>query len=580
MSNNGERFARLFRGYTARYGRYDLAGKKSEKGKEEGQARTVDQEITEADYTDHVLGNVGIGVIPLREDNLVNFAAIDVDVYNDEEKKKRKLTHEDVALALMETPLIVTQSKSMGVHVWMFSKEGVSARLASDYLNAQAAKLGCAGTEVFPKQTERVSDEDIGNWINLPYFGGTRVAVVPSKQGSVTEYIQPTLEQFLDIAEGAAEKVTDDFLIENTKLEPSQREGGESTKQWFDGPPCLQALIAGHPEKRAAINKKFERGEITEDQRDKQLAFTYPQLSEGARDNTFFNVGIYLRRRMNEHDTDAALDKEAQAQLRKDLEDAHNTWGQRLFGDDWSDPDFKKRNGIESDLPRIAKQAGKGKWGYKCTQEPLKGFCNRRLCLKRKFGVGTAINDQARTITGFTIVNTADKQYYMNVGDTRIHIPDVESLMNQAAFGKIILNETDRMWIPMQDVKYKEMMDGLLQNADVIEGPPDSDRVAVLFNALHEFVHEKRIDAGQSDAAIFSGRVLWTEDGLEAWFKFDQFTEFLRNKGVQLGNNKITDMLINQFGVRARGNTHVGGRQIRPYVVNLKHLEQLANGNG
>ena len=562
--NNGQRFAALFRGYEKRYGRYDITSETVAEEKVAGKARTVDQEITLDDYASHVEGGVGIGVIPLREDSKINFAAIDIDVYNQQEQKARNLTHADIALALMETPLIVTQSKSGGIHVWLFASTPVSAKLATDYLKAQAAHLGVAGCEVFPKQTERHSDEDVGNWINLPYYGGKRVAVIPSKSGSVVEYIEPELELFLDIAEGAAKTVTEDFLIENTKLPSTQRGTGEHTELWFDGPPCLQTLLNGHPEKVAGIKKKFDTGAITEEQFKKQMAFTTPQLGEGARNWCFFNVGLYLRRRQNEHDPDAALDKDDQVLLKKSLKEVHEEW-RVITGD----------KGIGPELDTIAKQASKGKWGYKCTDEPLKGHCNRRLCLQRKFGVGTGSSDSAFAISGFTIVDTEDKQYYMNVGDKRVYVPDIGCLLNQSEFGKIVANAIDRVWVTMADPKFKQMMDGLLEKADHIEGPPDSDRRAVILNALREFVHDKSIEWGKSESAIFNGRAVWTEDASEAWFKFDQFTEFLRGKGIQMGNNKVADMLKNDLGVTYRGNTHIGNRQVRPYVVDLKHLDSL-----
>lgn len=559
------RFAQLFRGFTQRFGRYDLAGRKSEKGKEEGRAQTVDQEITDKDYADHVAGKVGIGIIPLKTDNTVNFAAIDIDVYKQEDQAKRNLQHSDIALALFETPLIVTRSKSGGIHVWLFSTEGVSARLATDYLQSQAALLGVAGTEVFPKQTERQSDEDVGNWINLPYFGDTRKAVIPKKVGTVYEFVDATLDQFLMIAERAAASVTDEWLLENTKLPPSQRNGGEvkADQLWFDGPPCLQSLIVGHPERVAQIERKFKQGLITEDQYKKQLDFTKPQLMEGARDNTFLNVGHYLRRRMLVQDTDGSLDRDQIKQLERDLADAHSRWSATT-----------RNKGIAEAIPRLANQAGKGKWGYACRSEPLKSFCNRRLCLQRKFGIGTTQNDET-AITGFTIVESEDRQYYMNVYDVRIHIPDAETLNSQALFAKQVLNQTDRMWRPMQEPKYREMIDALLLKADRIQPPPDSDRVSMLLNALDEFVHSRKIDKGKNDSGIHSGRVLLTEDGFEALFKFDHFMTYLRSRGYSWSPQIVGKMLVDDFKVQARPNTTIANKQIRPYAVNLVALAKL-----
>ena len=579
--SNGERFARLFRGYTARYGRYDMEGGATPETKIAGKAKTVDRPITIQDYADHVAGKVGIGVIPLQGEpkapGFVNFAAIDIDVYKAETQAARNLTHADVALTLLETPLIVTKSKSGGIHVWLFSEAGVSAKAATAYLQMKAAELGVAGTEVFPKQNERHSDEDVGNWINLPYFGDTRQAVIPHKSGSVVDFKSPTLEEFLDIAEATSKEVTDEWLEAHTKAPTNQRVTGDAKPRWLDGPPCLQALVAGFPERVSAIRKRFEKGEITQDQMDKQIAYTVPQLREGARDNTFLQVAIYLRRRLSPHDPDGPLTDEQKKQLLADLHDAHNTWGRAVFGrEQWDDPEGRGPNvyGIASELDRIAKQAAKGKWGYSCTKEPLKGFCDRRKCYSRKFGVGTAPSDAAFVISGFTIVNTADKQYYMNVGEHRIHIPDVSSLLSQNEFSKIVTNSTNRVWPTMPDPKFKQMMDELLQKADVIEGPPDSDRNSIVLDALDEFVHMRKTDESKA-IQFFSGRVLWSADNTTAMFKFDQFMAFLASKGLRYSSNQIAHMLVNEFDVEARGNTHIGNKQGRPYVVHLARLKEL-----
>ena len=566
---DAERFSKLFAGYTARYGRYDMSSGAKPDKKIPGKARTIDREITDNDYAVHLKGKIGIGVIPLRDDNRVNFAAIDIDIYNPTDQEQRNLTHETVSLALFETPLVVTRSKSNGIHVWLFSRESVSARLASDYLKAQAAALGIAGAEIFPKQTERFSHEDVGNWINLPYFGDTRGAVIPNKRRDKNDFIDATLKQFLSIAERASVVVTDEWLAEYTNPhEKNQRVEQTDSPMFMDGPPCLQALCSGFPDKKTKIKQKFARGDITEDQFKKQMAFTEPQLREGARDNAFFNVALYLRRRISENDPDSAVDKN---DLLAELREAHTLWGSRLYGlNRWDANKF----GIPRDLPRLAAQASRGRWGFACTKEPLKGFCNKRLCLKRKFGIGTTQNDETG-ITGFTIVEAEDRQYYMNVWDKRVHIPDAAALNSQSIFAQHILNQTDRMWRMMQETKYKEMMDALLEKADRIKPPPDSDRRAMLMNALHDFINSKKIAKGKNDVSIHSGRVIWTDDEMEALFKFDRFLSFLRSRGFSWTPSMTAKMLTQDLNVEVRSNTHIGNKQIRPYVVHVGKFNEM-----
>ena len=41
-----------------------------------------------------------------------------------------------------------------------------------DKLTQIKAVLGYSGSEVFPKQTELKSEDDTGNFLNLPYYNG------------------------------------------------------------------------------------------------------------------------------------------------------------------------------------------------------------------------------------------------------------------------------------------------------------------------------------------------------------------------------------------------------------------------
>ena len=64
------------------------------------------------------------------------------------------------------------RSKSGGAHVFLFTENNVTAKLMQDKLTQIKAVLGYSGSEVFPKQTELKSEDDTGNFLNLPYFNG------------------------------------------------------------------------------------------------------------------------------------------------------------------------------------------------------------------------------------------------------------------------------------------------------------------------------------------------------------------------------------------------------------------------
>lgn len=214
-------FAQLFAGFTRKHGRFDLSGvnKGSKKG---GRAYRADGAPTTKDFEQHLAGTgAGLGIVMLRDDGeTVSFGAIDIDVY-------------DLDLVALEKdceqlPLVVVASKSGGAHLYLFCKEPISAELVQKRLAEWAAALGYGGCEIFPKQTQRVSENDMGNWINLPYYGDSRKCIHNGKPVDLDKFLRIANDSLIDAAflEGVTVSMGEDFV---------------------DGPPCLQNLTEQGP---------------------------------------------------------------------------------------------------------------------------------------------------------------------------------------------------------------------------------------------------------------------------------------------------------------------------------------------
>ena len=77
----------------------------------------------------------------------------------------------------------------------MFVKEPLSAADMQKHIKLFAAYLGFANCEVFPKQTKLLVDRgDVGNFLNLPYFGGDNSNRYAFKENGDAA----TLEEFLN----------------------------------------------------------------------------------------------------------------------------------------------------------------------------------------------------------------------------------------------------------------------------------------------------------------------------------------------------------------------------------------------
>lgn len=218
-----KQFHELFRGLTRAYGTYKVETTKADGQKLTGPRSTIVGIVDEALWAGHLSGSKRVGIVPITDDSTCRFGAIDIDVYDG-------LDYARIAREVREfkLPLLPTKSKSGGVHLWCFTTEPMGAAALQGKLQEFASCLGFGGVEIFPKQTIVLADRgDIGNWINMPYFGGANTTTYAFD----TEGKPLSIEEFLEYAQ--ALKVSPEALLKVSA-------GGVGDIS--DGPPCLQRL--------------------------------------------------------------------------------------------------------------------------------------------------------------------------------------------------------------------------------------------------------------------------------------------------------------------------------------------------
>jgi len=240
-----KRFAELFGGLDRAYGEYTVQNKKG--AKSVGRAQTLKEQVTDELFEQHLAGKKGIGIIPIKDNNKCTWGAIDIDSYENFDPKT-------IADQIEENgwPLVTCRSKSGGAHVFIFTSQDIPANIIRNKLKEFAIAFGFPNAEIFPKQNKLYSKDDIGNWINLPYFDQKRTTRYAVKSGEALP-----LEGFIELAE--ANKVS---LADLYELEPPPSE-------FSDAPPCLEVLTAkGFP--------------------------------DGSRNNALFDMGVYARMKFPE----------------------------------------------------------------------------------------------------------------------------------------------------------------------------------------------------------------------------------------------------------------------------------------
>lgn len=155
---------------------------------ENNTSSTKKEKLNTVRYSEHLKGIVSLGICPIKDNNKVSFAAIDIDNHG-----KYIQEPDDIKRILKEVwlkykgSLIPCRSKSGGLHLYRFYKFEIPAFYAINEMKTIAKELNVEFSEIFPKQ-RFITPGNYGNWINLPYFGATRQAL--DENGNEIEFFQ------------------------------------------------------------------------------------------------------------------------------------------------------------------------------------------------------------------------------------------------------------------------------------------------------------------------------------------------------------------------------------------------------
>ena len=241
-----KKFKNIFKGLERAHGCTKVSGPTENGVKVKGQSFVVRQPVTDDLWRMHLQGSQSLGIIPINEDNQCVWGCVDIDSYAGFDHKKLIDKIKNYNL-----PLVVCRSKSGGAHVFLFTTESVSAERMRDKLTEIKTLLGYGGSEVFPKQIQLKSQDDTGNFLNLPYFNGDDTTRYAFKDDGTAA----NLEEFYGIYNNKKQ-----LHVGSIKVQRPQSE-------FSDGPPCIELM---------AINKIPENG---------------------GRNNAMFHFGVYAKKK-------------------------------------------------------------------------------------------------------------------------------------------------------------------------------------------------------------------------------------------------------------------------------------------
>jgi len=220
-----------FRGREDVYGVFNLSQSQNPTTvKVQGRGQTIKGPVTADLWRQHLQGEIQLGIVPIRLDGTCWWGAIDIDVYDMDlsalEQRVRERT----------LPLTVARTKSGGAHLYLLLSEPTPASLVRRKLGDWAVSLGYPGVEIFPKQDQLAGEDDVGNWLNMPYCGALQ------DWDGCRRY---AVEQGEPVAPDEVPLAINARRIDAATLEAVEPVGGPVS----DGPPCLQSMaLHGVPE--------------------------------------------------------------------------------------------------------------------------------------------------------------------------------------------------------------------------------------------------------------------------------------------------------------------------------------------
>jgi hypothetical protein len=440
--------------------------------------------ITEDDYRLHLHGKKSIGIQPCDDNGLACFGAIDIDpkVYKDLDIKK----YLDI-IQEKELPLIPIKSKSGGLHLYLFTKEFVKAKVIRDFLEQVLFlfKLPIT-TEIFPKQTKLGSDTNgnkvNGNFINLPYFNKSeRVALDPSGK-------EMPLDLFLKVVEI---NKADIEKLENISNDLIKKELTGGAEEFKDGPPCLEIL---------SKNK----------------------MKDG-RDRFLYNYMVMAKKKYPDN------------------------WGKMVlkagrnyfeFDEIWVDDHIEKK----------IKHWEKQEKGHTCHDDLLAPVCIKSECVKRKFGIISDKKINWPLMTNLIKVDfKPDPEYYFTVeredGETvQVHAKDVNKIKDQQELRGLIMAQADFPPPPIKGMDFFEIQKALFSTIDTVQPAPGTTPMEILKKHLKDYIHSTEATSHNS---FKSGNVL--KDDTYAYFVYDEFFNDLKDNEWKKDSSRTSYMIEKMF---------------------------------
>lgn len=363
----------------------------------------------------------------------------------------------------IKLPLVVCRSKSGGAHCYLFLNSPTTAEQVHTTLRSWAAAIGYASNA--RGEATEIFPKQIKLLLDQGDIGS--FINMPYADGEATK--RPCVILGGDtIKELSPEEFLD--YAESKKVDPNELNKVKlpSCKDFSDGPPCMEVMCV-------------------------------QGVCEGNRNTGLFNMAIYAKLKSEDS-----------------WEETTERFN-RLY--------IKEPLGSK-EISTIIKQLNRKEYYYNCKSSLLSSYCNRTLCLNRKYGIGSSFGDTP-SIDRILKIDTDPPTYIVNIYDrynkpTPIPVTSDELLSTRKMKLKCMERLNYLPFIPAAS-EWEAQVQKAMEKMDIIEVPSDSSMNGQLLHHLDSYLTKK--SRGSTKGDLLAGRPYYSEGKI--YFRMVDFYTYL-----------------------------------------------------
>jgi hypothetical protein len=185
-----------------------------------------------------------------------------------------------------------------------------------------------------------------------------------------------------------------------------------------------------------------------------------------------------------------------------------------------------------TEVGAVIKQLQRKDYYYKCDDQPIKPFCNKDICVTRKFGVGPAgVQNQMSSLTK---IDGDPPIWILDVDGQRVEL-STDGLISQTRFQKDCVSQINKLPIAVSQRAWQTRIQLLLDNLTIVEVPPDATIKGEFEDLLSQFCTDRakgteREDVLQGVAVWLDGKVFFQVKDIKKHLTVNDFNHYSSNK--------------------------------------------------